>query len=540
MRVTVDPLEFGPVSVGSGLGFVSGSLAGRVFPLGPRVQLGRDPRAEVSFPPDEAGVSTRHAQITVEPSGVRITDLQSRGGTFLNGERIPPDEAVPLPWGSVVRFGTSGPVAVVEALVALEEGGQPLVLKRDDGAGGQWPLSQPALVGRDSSCTVQLDPQRDSVASSRHVHLTPAFGRVVVTDLASANGTWCRGRRVAQCVLGPGDVLTLGQGGPVLRVDRDDPRRRTEKQQVRREPERPAAPAPRTPAPTPAPRLDARAADPRGTGSRQVTSSPQPPARRPAEPAPLPAPAVPEVKLEAFRLELTGPGGERGRIHALIKTTASLGTLAGLNDLVLRCFPRDLENDKDALDRSEPLGVEHATLVLGGRTVELVDLGAAPTKVNGTKVQPNARVPLGELTDLVLGDDTLGFRARVFSHPRLQPREPVLGVEGMHPVECCVLERKGDGADHLYLLLVRQASIGSADDCAIVCPYPGVAPLHALLFVKDGQPWISQLGDAPVSVGEVKLGPGLAVPLQPGVRASIGSVTLAVHESAPEDFHPDG
>ncbi len=543
------PVHYDPALVsGTGIGFVSGSLAGRVFPLGPRVLIGRDPRAEVALSPDEGGVSTRHAQVAVASSGVTITDLQSRGGTFLNGERIAPNEAIPLPWGSVVRFGSSGPVAVLEALLALEEGGSQLVVRRE--GGNTWRVDGPLFVGRDASCQIHLDPQKDSVASSRHLHLVPAFGRVVATDLGSANGTWLRGKRLAQALLGPGDAATLGQGGPVLRIEREDlaARRKAPTEPrivVRPETEGPVKRVP-VPKPTPAPRLEAPvrlvgvsmpgSSLPGGSSAQRPAPSPQPAARRP-EPA-LPAPKVPSLRHETLRLDVTAPGGVAGRVHLVMKTEVHFGAFAALNDLVLRCFPRELESDNDALDRSESIAPQHGTFVLSGRGVDLVDAGAAPLKLNGRKVEPAGRLPLGELNDIVLGDDVLGLRGRLFAHPRLQAREPVLGMEGMHPVESLVLERKGDGADHLYVMLVRQATIGSADDCAIVVPTAGVGAMHALLFIKDGQCWISQLGADPVAVGDVALSAGMAVPLAPGMKVYVGPAVILVGESSPEDFHP--
>ena len=63
-------------------------LAGRVLPLSPpEVVIGHSDTADVSLP-DEF-VSRRHALVTVDDSGTAtIRDLNSTGGTFVNGERI--------------------------------------------------------------------------------------------------------------------------------------------------------------------------------------------------------------------------------------------------------------------------------------------------------------------------------------------------------------------------------------------------------------------------------------------------------------------
>ncbi len=51
-----------------------------------------------------SGVSSRHLLITHDQAGWHITDL-SRNGTTINGQRIPPNQAVPLPNGVVLGLG---------------------------------------------------------------------------------------------------------------------------------------------------------------------------------------------------------------------------------------------------------------------------------------------------------------------------------------------------------------------------------------------------------------------------------------------------
>lgn len=555
------------MSGGAGLGFVSGALAGRVFPLGPRVVVGRDPRNEVVFPPDTEGVSTRHAQVAPDPrdpTAHLVIDLQSRGGTFLDGERLPPNEPARLRPGMVLRFGATGPLAVYDALAALAvddpfAAQAPLTVVREEGQ-GSWRLApdRPTVVGRDRACDVVLDPERDSLASSRHARLTPGFGRAVLTDLGSANGTWIDGRRVTEATLSPGTVFRLGTKGPALRLAREAP---TPPPTPRPATDRLAAPKPvafsgRPPslasimASRPTSRGAAAPAEPVAAPAPTSTPKPTPrsgPAAKPAAPppplpsppAPTPAagtPALAPMRLESFRLEFTS-ADQRGRVHVFVKPEVQFGSIGALNDVVLRCFPRELENEKDASERSESIAPEHFAVKLTRRGVALSERGGA-TKVNGRLLGEGEEVDLDALADVWLGEDVLGLRARVLAHPRLPATDPLLGQEHKHPVECLVLERKGDGADHLYVMLVRQASIGASDDAAIRVPVAGVAPLHALLFVKQGRVWLSQLGESPVAVAGTPLRAGTAAPLEPGVRFFVGAASVEVHASDEGDFDP--
>lgn len=94
-------------------------------------------------------------------------------------------------------------------------------------AGHDYPLQsgRSFTIGRRPDCDVPLDAETDSFASGYHARIEVlADGRVVLTDLGSRNGTWTGPDdalvRVSGAVtLAPGDTFTLGNGGPVFRVD---------------------------------------------------------------------------------------------------------------------------------------------------------------------------------------------------------------------------------------------------------------------------------------------------------------------------------
>jgi DNA-binding winged helix-turn-helix (wHTH) protein len=67
--------------------------------------IGRGPTVQV--PLEERGVSRRHARILIEVQGATIEDLESKNGTFVQGERIA--TARKLASGDELRFG---PVSV--------------------------------------------------------------------------------------------------------------------------------------------------------------------------------------------------------------------------------------------------------------------------------------------------------------------------------------------------------------------------------------------------------------------------------------------
>jgi pSer/pThr/pTyr-binding forkhead associated (FHA) protein len=496
------------VSSDYGLGFVGGSRAGEISPLGSNVLVGRDPVAEVRLAPDEMDVSARHAQLYAHDNLFHVVDLQSQGGTYLNGELLEPNVPAFLPPFSVLRFGTRGPLAVFGTIQELDAIEPSLSLERDDGPATCWPLGHdPITVGRGSACDLQLDPTRDALASSQHLHLLPAYGGVIATDLGSANGTWSAGQRLRQRMLRPGMRVHLGGlEGPCLRVV-DNSTMETSGG------------------------LDSDSLD-MGRLRTGTFEAHTPPASA--------APATPALEFPETLCLHVQCGDHAARLILVAKTEVHFGSFFGINDLALRCFPRELEDDRDALERSEPLGEHHGTMVLTADGVDLIDSGTAPTKLDQGPLPPHARVPLGDVFELELGEDTLGFRGRVFRHPGRPPCAPALGLENNHPVECVVLERKGDGGDHLYVMLVGQATLGTQDEAAIRLPVvPGAGAMHALIFLREGKLWISQLSQAPVAVDGTPLSPGTALPLQVGTQFYLGAALFRVAEATAEDFETE-
>ena len=77
---------------------------GSVIRAAGAVSIGRSPENAVALPDDDF-VSSRHARIEIHGATARVVDLDSRNGTFLNGERIVNSHQIGL--GDVVRVGAT-------------------------------------------------------------------------------------------------------------------------------------------------------------------------------------------------------------------------------------------------------------------------------------------------------------------------------------------------------------------------------------------------------------------------------------------------
>jgi pSer/pThr/pTyr-binding forkhead associated (FHA) protein len=81
----------GPAIEGPTLAVRSGGPPGATFPVDrDTITIGREPSADVFL--DDITVSRNHAVITRSPAGIRLRDLGSLNGTYVNRRRIEDEE----------------------------------------------------------------------------------------------------------------------------------------------------------------------------------------------------------------------------------------------------------------------------------------------------------------------------------------------------------------------------------------------------------------------------------------------------------------
>lgn len=100
---------------------VEGSKKGSVDNFdAPVVTVGRDPSNVLAFDPvKDDRVSTKHAALSEQGGQLIVTDLGSRNGTIVNGQKI--SGPTPVPSGGLIQFGDNGPMI----MVAYESGAAP-------------------------------------------------------------------------------------------------------------------------------------------------------------------------------------------------------------------------------------------------------------------------------------------------------------------------------------------------------------------------------------------------------------------------------
>lgn len=219
-----------PAVGGFSLQGVSKGVAGKSFPLSGMMVFGREDGCDVKI--DERMVSRRHAEIELVGGVLKIRDLDSANGTFVNGKKV---TDTTLKTGDEVKFdqvvfrvvGLGGDAAKTSLRPAVDAAGTGLRPAEGDStmtidaikatlsvssgplAGKRFDLNGLKMkIGRTAGNDIVLD---DATVSGSHAVLISAGGGWKIEDAGSSNGTFVNGARISATVLKAGDSLRLGK-----------------------------------------------------------------------------------------------------------------------------------------------------------------------------------------------------------------------------------------------------------------------------------------------------------------------------------------
>ena len=190
--------------------------------------LGRAPDADVVL--QHPSVSRYHARLIADSGGLRLIDLGSANGTFLNSVEIPVKEPRAVSDGDAIGIGPfrvvyhTRPVArpVTPAAASPGAGGPrseptvvlapprpPRLIVKTPEWTREFPLQKDVVTfGRDHANDITVE---SDVVSRHHAQLERRGGQYEISDLGSTNGLTRDGKRVERVLLEPGDVLEIGR-----------------------------------------------------------------------------------------------------------------------------------------------------------------------------------------------------------------------------------------------------------------------------------------------------------------------------------------
>lgn len=225
-------------------------LASQFYVLQPKTTIGRSAECDITI--DSELLSRRHAEIFIENNELRIVDLGSSNGTYLNGDKI---EEASAAAGDELRFdqqtfiivGPSNAVTGCDAaaddntmmrpqvedstiIAAAQDPNATLVMSPADQATELIAtpqvlsrlveqtnfLLEPRIVLQGQSCQIGRGQDNDIVlsdssVSKKHAQLAFNHEQWVVTDLNSSNGVLVNDQRTNEAILQNGDRIKIGR-----------------------------------------------------------------------------------------------------------------------------------------------------------------------------------------------------------------------------------------------------------------------------------------------------------------------------------------
>ncbi|OGQ06577.1 MAG: hypothetical protein A3G32_01635 [Deltaproteobacteria bacterium RIFCSPLOWO2_12_FULL_40_28] len=201
---------------------------------GDSILIGRSHQCDIRL--DETAVSRRHAEIVRIKNDYFLVDLKSGNGTLLNQKKINFEEKILLKSNDVIRIENFELIPVIltetdhsfqdeltdsgiievkmikKVLSALESTASPYLEVLDEGVSTKKIINfdeqmEELVMGRDPDCHLTLN--HNSI-SRKHSMLTRKWGKIIIQDLKSKNGTYVNAERVSEIPLKDGDQIAVG------------------------------------------------------------------------------------------------------------------------------------------------------------------------------------------------------------------------------------------------------------------------------------------------------------------------------------------
>lgn len=223
-------------------------LSSQFFALKDTTVVGRDPDCDLSI--DCHLLSRHHAELSVEKGQLRIVDLNSRNGTYLNDKKVV-GEHIAVP-GDELRFDQQRFIIVGPASAEIQNGQDDdltgvrtkipeqsavdptlaptpqvsdsavipaavLISETKNDANSRFSLDKPRInLGRGSDNDLVIS---DPSVSKKHATILLVDNHWELTDNCSSNGITVNGRSVKKIFLEHGDKIEIG--GATLRFESD-------------------------------------------------------------------------------------------------------------------------------------------------------------------------------------------------------------------------------------------------------------------------------------------------------------------------------
>jgi pSer/pThr/pTyr-binding forkhead associated (FHA) protein/Mg-chelatase subunit ChlD len=173
------------------------------------LSIGRHPGNRLVL--SDPQVSARHAVIHRTPQGYVLSDLNSKNGTFADGDEV---RQRTLRGGERLRMGETellfvGPQGSSRSGYTPTRAMAYMVVLVGDQEFARCMVTSGTVLGRHAGCPIDLSA--DALISRQHARIDYRDGRWTITNLSGENTTLVNGRRIQSTTLKSGDVVRMGR-----------------------------------------------------------------------------------------------------------------------------------------------------------------------------------------------------------------------------------------------------------------------------------------------------------------------------------------
>ncbi|MBN2048647.1 MAG: FHA domain-containing protein [Anaerolineaceae bacterium] len=469
--------------------------------------LGRIEQADIVLA--SPNISRKHAQLKLSAEGAALMDLGSSNGTQLSGTPLPPREEVLLQPDQVFMIGpyelkltwersvpVAGDATYVEDATSFRPP-KPLTVDRmqveppaafvvqienADGNAEEIQLGEGTYsIGRTSTSDIQLD---DSKVSRNHATLELRKGRLLITDLGSANGTLLDGKD-----LQPNEPSPLELGHQIRVADFN----------IRVSAGKTAGESAAAPAAT---QIDT----PARSSATEVIGAPLEEASEAAGATFVEAmdrTTVQPGSAMEDRTEVDGSAAPEQIIHTeggvVLRFRKGNGawdqiTLRPGEYVLGRTVQADLVLSESQVSR------RHAQLFVGEDGCFLMDLGSANgTQVDGNPLRPRVKVPLSCGQSISIANYTLaleelgGGDVTAIEVGKTELGKTVMGATQVAFQSPILRYQQGSGPWQEFTLMPGAQILGRSSEAQLRIPSETISRHHARLMVQDQHVWVADL-----------------------------------------------
>jgi pSer/pThr/pTyr-binding forkhead associated (FHA) protein len=150
--------------------------------------LGRSPSSDIII--KNQSISNQHLKLIMQGNIVKLTDLNSTNGTYIDGNKLQPNKEYILESGQKLVIGSEEVTYTIAGSVKVPKNATKTIVSENKKFKD---ITQSGIVGRSKESDTVID---NTNVSRKHLKVAFTNDKVYITDLGSVNGTYIDGKKL--------------------------------------------------------------------------------------------------------------------------------------------------------------------------------------------------------------------------------------------------------------------------------------------------------------------------------------------------------